>query len=138
MNVTKEYLKDLTYEIIGACIEVHKVLGPGLLESVYAKCLAHEFRLQEIPFEQEMAIPIVYKDLYIGSDFRCDFLVEDSIVLELKAIESVQPIHEAILLNHMKLLKMPKGIIVNFNCINLFKEGQKTYVNELFRSLPEK
>ncbi|MCY7409578.1 MAG: GxxExxY protein [Chitinophagales bacterium] len=135
--MTKQDYNDLTYEIIGACIEVHKALGPGLLETVYAKCLAHEFHLQEIPFQKELFIPVEYKGIQVQSDLRCDFLVEDAIVLEIKSKEKVLPIDEAILITYMKLLQKPKGILVNFKCLNLFKEGQKTYVNELFRMLPE-
>ena len=73
----------------------------------------------------------------IEAELRCDFVVEDSIVVELKAIDAVAPVHEAQLLTYMKLLEKPKGILINFNCANLFKEGQKTYVNEYFRTLPD-
>ena len=135
--MTKKYLTELSYKIIGAAIEVHKIMGPGLLESIYHKCLAHEFKLREIAFCSELYIPVEYKDLELDTQFRCDFLVEETIVLELKAVDAVLPIHTAFLINHMKLLERPKGIMINFNCINLFKEGQKTYVNEFYRSLPE-
>lgn len=135
--MTKKFLTALTYEIIGAAIEVHKIMGPGLLESVYHRCLAHEFKLREIGFRSEMDIPVNYKDLELNTEFRCDFLVEDVIVVELKAIDAVLPIHTAFLINHMKLLEQPKGIMINFNCVNLFKDGQKTYVNEFYRNLPE-
>lgn len=135
--MTKKYLTELTYEIIGAAIEVHKILGPGLLESVYHKCLAHEFALRGIEFHSELYIPVYYKEIEMDTQFRCDFLVENAIVVELKAVDAVLPIHEAILLNHMNLLERPKGIMINFNCVNLFKDGQKTYVNKFYRNLPE-
>ncbi len=135
--MTKQYINDLTYKIIGASIEVHKALGAGLLESVYHKCLKQEFIKQEISFQSELNVPIHYNDVIIDADLRCDFLVENCIVLELKAIEHVIPLHEAQLFTYMRLLNVPKGIIINFNCVNLFKNGQKTFVNDLFSKLPE-
>ena len=135
--LTKSYLTELTYQIVGAAIEVHKALGPGLLESVYHKCLKHEFATKQLLFFSEHIVPVRYNGLEIEAELRCDFVVEDSIVVELKAIDAVAPVHEAQLLTYMKLLEKPKGILINFNCANLFKEGQKTYVNEYFRTLPD-
>ena len=137
MNITKTYLKDLTYQINGAAIEVHKELGPGLLESVYHKCLKKELLLREISFESEFLVPINFKGIDIETELRCDLLIENCIVIELKAIESLAPIHQAQILTYMKLLKAPKGILYNFHCVNLFNEGQKTFVNEYFRNLSE-
>lgn len=137
MKVTKTYLNNLTYKINGAAIEVHKHLGPGLLESVYHKCLAHELELRGIQFISEMSVPVNYKGLEIRTDFRCDFFIENIIAVELKAVEKIPNIDEARLLNYMKLLKSPKGIMFNFNVVNLFQEGQKTYVNSFFTDLPE-
>jgi GxxExxY protein len=134
---SKKYLDDLTYEILGAAIEVHKVLGPGLLESVYHQCLIHELTLRKIRFKTEAIIPIEYKDFELETSLRCDLYIDDIFVIELKALESVLPIHEAQLLTYMKLLKAPKGLILNFNVLNIFKEGQKTFVNEIYRNLPE-
>lgn len=134
---TKRYLNEVTYEILGAAIEVHKELGPGLLESVYHRCMCYELAQRKVSFLSELIIPIAYKGIDLDAQLRCDFFVEDVIVVELKAVESVLPIHEAKLITYMKLLKAPKGILINFNVTNLFKEGQKTYVNELFRNLPE-
>lgn len=135
--LTKTYLNDLTYQIVGAAIEVHKALGPGLLESIYHKCLKHEFAIKQLLFLSEHIVPGNYKGLDMEAELRCDFVVEDSIVIELKAVDVIAPIHEAQLLTYMKLLEKPKGILINFNCANLFKEGQKTYVNEYFRGLPD-
>ncbi len=135
--MTKKYLTELTYEIIGAAIEVHKIVGPGLLETVYQKCLAHEISLRGLYSVSELYIPVIYKDLEMETQFRCDLLVEDAIVVELKAIDATLPIHAAILLNHMNLLEKPKGIMLNFKCANLFKDGQKTYVNKYYTNLPE-
>jgi GxxExxY protein len=133
----KKYLNDLTYRVLGCCIAVHKELGPGLLESVYHKCLKHELHYNQIHFHSELAVRIDYKGLDVQADLRCDLLIENCLVLEIKSVEYVLPIHEAQLLTYMRLLKVPKGILVNFNTINIFKEGQKTFVNELFRNLPD-
>lgn len=135
--MTKKYLNDLTYQIVGAAIEVHKALGPGLLESVYHKCLKHELLKRQLNFVSEFVVPVNYKGLELDAELRCDILVDDAIVVEIKAVEAIAPVFEAQLLTYMKLLKKPKGILINFNCANLFKEGQKTYVNEFFRELSE-
>ena len=135
MKLTKSYLKDLTYQINGAAIEVHRALGPGLLESVYHNCLKHELALRNIKFSSEVTIPVNYKGLEIDAYLRCDLIIENAIVLELKSVSNVLPIHEAQLMTYMKLLKMPKGILFNFNVTRLYEEGQKTYVNQYFRNL---
>ena len=137
MEITKSYLKDLVYQVNGAAIEVHKSLGPGLLESVYHKCLAKELSLRNIKFESELVVPVTYKGLNINTELRCDLFVEDILPVELKAVEYVLPVHEAQIITYMKLLNSPEGMLINFNVPNLFKHGQKTYVNELFRNLPE-
>ncbi|MEJ0056241.1 MAG: GxxExxY protein [Bacteroidota bacterium] len=138
MPATKEELNKLTYKIIGSAIDVHKNLGPGLLESVYHKCLAHEFTIAGISYSSELIVPINYKGLEVSADLRCDFVVENLIVLELKAVEAMAAIFETKLMTYMRLLQKPKGILINFNSTNLFKEGQWTYVNEYFRNLPPK
>lgn len=136
MEMTKKYLNELTYQIIGAAIEVHKELGPGLLESVYHKCLKRELFLQKIKFYSEQVVPVNYKGIELNAELRCDLIIDDAIVVELKSVEALSPIFEAQILTYMKLLQKPKGILLNFNCVNIFKEGQKTFVNELFRELP--
>lgn len=133
--VTKAYLDKLTYNIIGAAIEVHKIMGRGLLESVYHQCMKEEFLLRKINFLTEMQIPIIYKGALLDMNFRCDFFVEQCIVVEIKAVQDVTPVFEVQLLNYMNLLQCPKGILVNFNCSNIFKEGQRTFVNEYFSRL---
>lgn len=135
MEVTKKYLDELSYNVIGAAIEVHKELGPGLLESVYHSCMCHELHLRKINFISEMKIPIQFKGLKMNVDLRCDFFIENIFVAGIKAAKSIEPIHEAQLISYLKLLKAPKGILINFNCVNIFKEGQKTYVSEIYRSL---
>ena len=127
----------ITYEVIGAAIEVHKALGPGLLESVYHKCLKKELEVRGINFETELCVPINYKGENVDVDLRCDFFIDNCIIVEIKSVDSIKPIFEAQLLTYMKLLKSPKGILINFNVQNLFKEGQKTFVNEYFRTLTE-
>lgn len=135
--MTKKDIDELSYKIIGCAIEVHSALGPGLLESVYHKCMVKEFRERGISFNSQLSVPIDYKGLMLDADLRCDLLVENSIAVELKAIEAMAPIHEAQVLTYMKLLGVPKGILINFTCVNIFKEGQRTFVNELYRQLPD-
>jgi len=135
--ITKKYLDDVTYKIVGAAIEVHKALGPGLLESVYHKCLKREFFLRELGHTSELIVPVHYKGIEVNTDLRCDFLIENIIVAELKTVDAIAPVHEAQILTYMKLLEKPKGILINFYCANLFKEGQRTFVNEYFRLLPD-
>jgi len=93
--MTKKYLNNLTYQIIGAAIEVHKNLGPGLLESIYHKCMKQELWLRKLSFLSELIVSVNYKGMNLECDLRCDFLTEDAIVLELKAIDAVAPVHEA-------------------------------------------
>mgnify|MGYP000999461334 CR=1 FL=1 len=133
--ITQSYLTDLTYKINGACIEVHKILGAGLLESVYQKCLEEEFRLRNIDFKSEFKIPVIYKGKEMNCDFFCDFLVEDLIVVELKAVSSLNEIHRAQILNYINLMKKPKGILINFNVKNLYHQGQETFVNKYYEML---
>jgi len=135
--MTQRYLNELTHTIIGAAIEVHKELGPGLLESIYEKCLAHLLKEKGLHLILQQNVPIIFKGLYLDCDLRFDLLVENSIIVEIKAIDGLLPIHEAQLLTYLKLLAKPKGILINFNCTNIFKEGQKTMVTELFATLPK-
>ena len=137
MNITKSYLKDLIYKVNGAAIEVHKALGPGLLESVYHKCLKHELSLRKISFQSELVIPVNYKGLELEAELRCDLYIENILPVELKATDGIQPIHEAQLMTYMKLLEVPEGVLYNFNVVNLYEDGQRTYVNELYRNLDE-
>ncbi len=133
---TKKQLDELTYKIVGSAIEVHKELGPGLLESIYHKCLKKELLLRGINFKSEFSIPLLYKNEPLDTELRCDLLIENQIVVELKAVETMMPIFEAQLLTYMKLLEVPKGILINFNVKNIFHEGQKTFVNDYFKLLP--
>jgi GxxExxY protein len=128
-NLTKTQLKDLVYQVNGAAIEVHKRLGPGLLETVYHQCLIKELELRNINSISECNIPINYKGFELESKLRCDILVE------LKAVVEMNPIYEAQLLTYMNLLQMPIGLLINFNVKNIYYEGQQTYVNEIYKTL---
>ena len=135
--MTKTFLKELVYQVNGAAIEVHKNLGPGLLESIYHKCLERELFLRGVNSVTELIIPINYKGIDVEANLRCDLYIENCLIVELKAVEKILPIHEAQLLTYMKLLNNPLGLMINFNVTNIYKEGQKTYVNELYRNLEE-
>jgi len=135
--ITQKYIDQLTYKIIGCAIEVHKELGPGLLESIYEKCLIHELKLNGFDVKNQMSIPLFYKGIDMDCNLRFDILVNDLVVVELKSVVIMHPIFEAVLMTYMKLLRKPKGILFNFNCRNLFHEGQKTFVNEFYAKLPK-
>ena len=133
--MTQKYLDELTFNVIGAAIEVHKNMGSGLLESVYQQCMIEELTNRNINFVSEFKVPVVYKGKELDIEFRCDLFVENCLVIELKSVSEIKPIHDAQVLNYMNLLKVPKGIIINFNCFNIFREGKKTFVNEYFKKL---
>ena len=120
-------INKLSNRIIGLAIEVHRYLGPGLLESTYQQCLAYEFRENGINFFLEHPIPIKYKNIEINCAFRADFIVEDSIILELKAVEKILPIHEAQLITYLKITGIKLGLIINFN-FKLLKNGIKRMI----------
>jgi GxxExxY protein len=134
---TKEKISKLTYDINGACINVHKHLGPGLLESVYHKCLKIEFDFLGISYLSELPINTIYREQKVDLDFRCDFLIEGQIILELKAVREIEPIFEAQVLTYMQLLKVPKGILMNFNVRNLINDGYQPFVNSFYSDLPD-
>lgn len=136
--MTQKKVNEIAYQIIGAVIEVHKSLGPGLLESVYHRCLEHELKLRELSFVSEKIVPVQYKDLEFESILKCDLFVENCVVIELKSVKEFSPIYDAQILTYMKLLKAPKGLLINFNCFNIFEEGQKAFINNYFRELNEK
>ena len=135
--MTQKFINELTHKIIGGAIEVHKDLGPGLLESIYEKCLIHLLGKQGLYLVTQQKVPLYFRGLYLDCDLRFDLLVEEIIIVEIKAVEMLIPIHEAQLLTYLKLLEKPKGILLNFNCTNIFREGQKTFVTELYARLPK-
>ncbi|AWG20928.1 GxxExxY protein [Flavobacterium faecale] len=137
MNLTKSYLKDLVYQVNGAAIEVHKSIGPGLLECVYHQCLKKELELRQINFVSELSIPLIYKGCELDSKLRCDLLIEKALVVELKSVTEFSPIYEAQVLSYMNLLRAPIGLLINFNVKNIYYEGQKTLVNEIYSKLKD-
>ncbi len=105
----------LSHAVIGAAIEVHKILGPGLLEAVYEECLCYELTLRGIPYQRQVPLPVVYKDAQLDCNYRMDLLIEETVVLELKAIDHVLPVHEAQLMTYLRLSGKPLGLLINFN-----------------------
>lgn len=136
-TTTQKEIDQLSRTIIGYAIEVHKELGPGLLESIYEKCLAHLLIQNGYSVSRQQIVPLKFRGLSLDCELRIDLLVKYLIIVELKTVDEILPIHEAQILTCLKLLKKPKGILINFNCLNIFKEGQKTFVTEHFRHLPE-
>lgn len=118
----KEETDPLTSKIIGAAIEVHRNLGPGLLESVYEICLAHELHLKNLQVVRQQSLPIVYKGVKLDGDYRIDLIVEDEVIIEIKSVKDLAPIHEAQLLSYLKLKGGGKGLLINFN-VPLLKDG---------------
>ena len=119
-------INELTYKIIGCAYDVHKELGPGLLESTYEKCLCFEFEKLGIKYERQKELPINYKGMTLDNGYRIDILVEDKIVIELKSVDTLQPIHSAQILTYLKLSKKPLGLLINFNVTNL-QNGIRRY-----------
>jgi GxxExxY protein len=118
----------LTEVIIGAAIEVHRELGPGLLESAYRECLCHELKLRGLRFEYEVPLPVQYKGVKLDCGYRLDIVVEDQVILELKTVEKLLPIHEAQLLTYLKMKKCRLGLLINFQ-VPVLKDGIKRIVN---------
>ena len=118
---------ELTGQIIGAAIEVHRELGPGLMESTYDECLALELSLRELRFERQVTLPINYKTATVLRSYRLDFVVEKKVIIELKTLEKILRLHEAQLLTYMKLSRIPVGLLINFNSIPL-KDGIRRLV----------
>ncbi|WP_102796227.1 GxxExxY protein [Bowmanella denitrificans] len=117
----------LSNKVIGCAIEVHKELGPGLLESTYEQCLAHELRLNGVEFKLQHQLPIEYKGFCLDCGYRIDMLVDNKLILELKSVEQVKDIHKAQLLTYMRLANIKKGLLINFNALKL-KDGLKRFV----------
>jgi len=118
---------ELSNRVIGCALEVHRSLGPGLLESAYSQCLAHELALQQIPFASERAIPVEYKGVQLDCGYRADLLVDAELLVELKSVEELLPIHEAQVLTYMRLAGIATGLLINFN-VPLLKHGIRRFV----------
>jgi GxxExxY protein len=123
----KREFSNLSNTVIGCAIEVHKTLGPGLLESTYQRCLAHELKINQIEFKIEHSLPVKYKGIYLDIGYKLDLIIESEIILELKTVEQLNGIHEAQLLTYMKLANIKQGFLINFN-VKLLKQGLKSFV----------
>ena len=123
-------INQLSSKIIGAAIEVHRILGPGLLESAYEECLCHELELCKIKFERQESLPIIYKGKKLDCGYRLDIVIENKIIVELKSIEKIEPIHKAQLLSYLKLSDQKLGLLLNFN-VSVMKDGIVRLVNQL-------
>ena len=134
--MTKKYINELSFEIIGAAINVHRQIGPGLLESVYEQCFCEELSIRGLKYVSQARVPIIYNNKELQADLKLDVMVENTIICELKAIETLLPVHLAQLVSYMKLLQKPKGLLINFHTDNVSK-NMKYYVNEYFKELPE-
>ncbi len=134
--MTKKEVTQMSYEIVGCAIRVHKELGPGLLESIYEKCLKYELELNGFEVIQQQKIPVKYRGKEMDVDLRLDLLINDTVIVELKAIENILPVHEAQLLTYMKLLKKPQGLLINFFTDKITKTI-KPFVNEYFEILDD-
>ena len=119
----------LTHEIIGAAIEVHRLLGPGLLESAYEECLCHELTLRKLGVQRQVPVPVVYKEVNLECGYRLDLVVERKVILELKSIEAFSPVHEAIMLTYLRLSGYRIGLLINFN-VTILKDGIRRFVFE--------
>ena len=137
VNLTKKEVTQLSYEIVGYAIKVHKKLGPGLLESEYEECLKYELEKNGYDVKQQLIIKIEYDELELESKLRLDLLVNDCVVVELKTVDNFHPIHEAKILTYMNLLKRPQGLLINLNTTNITK-STKPFVNEYFQMLDDK
>ena len=120
-------LNKITEGIIGSAIEVHRSLGPGLLESAYEQCLMHELLLRDLKTKRQVPVPVIYKDLQLEYGYRIDLLVEDSVIVEIKSVDILHPVHEAQILTYMKFAEKKLGLLINFN-VKLLKEGLKRYI----------
>ena len=118
---------DITHAIIGAAMEVHKRLGPGLLESAYEECLLHELRIRKMSVERQKGLPVIYKEVKLECGYRLDLLVEGRVVVELKSVENLAPIHEAIILTYLRLSGQKTGLVINFN-VTVLKDGVRRFI----------
>jgi len=133
--ITQKYINDICYTIVGCAIEVNKQLGPGLLESVYELCMIEEMESNDLFIDKHIQIPIVYKGKELGGILKLDLLVDDLIIIELKAVEIMIPVYKAQLLSYLKLSGKPKGLLINFNCENI-TQSLVPMVTEAFAKLP--
>lgn len=134
--MTKKEVTQLSFEITGYAIKVHKHLGPGLLESVYQKCLKYELIQNGYFIQEQISVPVIYGEMELVTDLRLDMLVNNMVIIELKTVEALHPVHEAQVLTYMKLLQVPQGLLINFYSDNITKT-MRPLVNEYFKMLPD-
>ncbi len=134
--VTQKYINEISYKIIGCAIEVHRQIGPGLLESVYEACLIDEMKNSGLFVKSQLYVPVLYKEKDLGGNLKLDLLVNDLIIVEEKAVEVMIPLFKAQLLSYLKLTGKPKGLLINFHCENI-KEQLVSLVTEEFAKLPK-
>ncbi|RPH40325.1 MAG: GxxExxY protein [Planctomycetota bacterium] len=127
-EATEKSVNGLTEKIIGAAIEVHRELGPGLLESAYEECLAHELTLRRVPFNRQQSLPITYKAVKLDCGYRLDLLVEQRVIVEIKAVERIIPIHQSQLLSYLRLSRIKWGLLLNFN-VPVLRQGMRRMAN---------
>jgi GxxExxY protein len=135
-SITQLSINDLCFKIVGCAIRVHQVLGPGLLESIYEECMLMEMEKLSLRVERQLRVPIIYDGKQIGTPLRLDILVEDLIILELKAVENFHSVYSAQLLSYLKLSKKPKGLLINFNCVKI-TDSLIPLVTDEFSRLPK-
>jgi GxxExxY protein len=116
----------ITEKIIGCAIEVHRVLGPGLLESAYEECLAYELQKKGLMVKRQLPLPVIYKDIQLECGYKINLLVDDSVVVELKSVDEINPVHKAQILTYMKIADKPVGLLINFN-VKILKDGIKRF-----------
>jgi len=134
---TQKSINQLTKDILGCAIEVHKEFGPGMLEKTYERALLMLLHEKGLKVQSQLEVPVVFKGTVIDNAFRLDLLVEELIIVELKAVQNLLPVHEAQLLTYLKLAKKPKGILINFYSTNIFYNGQKTFITDEYSRLPK-
>jgi GxxExxY protein len=132
---TQKEINDISYTIIGCAIEVHKILGPGLLESVYQACFIDELKNNELQIKSNVQVPIRYKGRDLGGVLKLDLLVNDLVIVELKAVDAMNPIYTAQLLSYLKLSSKPKGLLINFNAVNIKHEVTSLVTGEFAKLL---
>jgi GxxExxY protein len=130
MNAEAKRLNDLTDKIIGAAIEVHRALGPGLLESAYEACLYHELVKARVRVERQKPLPLVYDEIQIGCSYRMDLVVEGAVIVEVKSVAKVERVHEAQMISYLKISGLRVGLIINFNVRNVSHDGITRRVND--------
>ncbi|MEO8665986.1 MAG: GxxExxY protein [Ignavibacteria bacterium] len=134
--ITQKYINEISYEIVGCAIEVHKIIGPGLIESIYQSCMIQELDSRNLSVRSQVSVPIIYKEKKIANALKIDLLINDLVIVELKAVETMITLYNAQLLSYLKLTGKPKGLLINFNCQNITKQLVPIVTQE-FAKLPK-